>query len=95
MISKMMAVVVSAATMMIAPAPVSAQTVCNVYEGHQMCATLGYGVDHITVEGPQYRESGTVKCVNYESIDWTSTGNMSQYEAEEFYDGYCEGRGTT
>ena len=57
--------------------------------------TLGHGQDYVTIDGPQYRESGTVVCRNHVTLDWSSRGNMSQAEADAFFDGYCEGRGTT
>ena len=75
--------------------PAQAQQYCDYFEGHQVCATAGVGQDHITVRGPQYRESGTVTCRNYRATDWSSNGNMTQAEASEFFTAYCSGRGNT
>ena len=85
----------SAAALSITAAPAQAQQYCDYIEGHQLCATAGIGQDHIVITGPQYRESGTVTCRNYRVTDWSSNGNMSQYEADEFFTSYCSGRGNT
>lgn len=90
-----LATTAAALTLTAAPTPVQAADVCQVYEGHTLCVTLGHGQDYVTIDGPQYRESGTVVCRNYVALDWQSRGNMTQAEADAFFTGYCEGRGTT
>ena len=75
--------------------PAQAQQFCDYFEGHQLCATPGVGQDHITIRGSIYRESGTVSCRNYRVTDWSSNGNMTQAEANEFFTAYCSGRGNT
>ena len=75
--------------------PARAQHFCDMFDGHQLCATVGVGQDHITVRGPMYRESGVVTCRNYRAVDWSSNGNMTQQEASEFFTAYCSGRGNT
>ena len=85
----------AALTLTAAPTPTQAADICQVHQGHTLCVTLGNGQDYVTIDGPLWRESGTVVCRNYVTLDWESRGNMSQAEADAFFDGYCEGRGTT
>ena len=96
MFTKLFTVLATSATALtVTAAPVQSQHLCDWIEGHKMCATVGVGQDHITINGPLYRESGTVTCRHHRATDWSSNGNMTQAEANEFFNSYCSGRGNT
>ena len=64
---------------------------CTTRSGIQMCANYGSYYDEVVIAAGNEYEAFQVRCTASRNI-FRSRGHLSEYQAQKFVDGYCEGR---
>ncbi len=64
---------------------------CTTFNGIEMCANYGSSYDQVVIAAGGEYEAFEVRCTATRNI-FRSRGHLTQYQAEQFVDGYCEGR---
>ena len=64
---------------------------CTTFKGIEMCANYGSYQDEVVIAAGGEYEVFRIRCTNTHNI-YESNGHLTKAQANEFVDGYCEGR---